>query len=223
MDKVLDAVRVLVAVETRIYQEGIGQLLCGSGNTEAVAFASDEQQIVQACVEHSPDVLLLDATMPDSLGIARRVRQEHPQIRLILLAMLACQKEMMMFAREGVVEFLTRGDSLDDLCNCIDAAMKDGFWCSRRVADLLLQDSSNSLRDAAADYGGEPAGSLAALTPQQVRVLQYIESGLSNKSIARRMNIETATVKNHVHHILQRLGVATRGEAAATYRRANTA
>lgn len=221
MDRGFNAICVLVAVETRIYQEGIGQVLDGSEKTRAVASASTEAQIMKACAQHTPDVLLLDSNMPDALGITVRVRKQHPDIKLIVLALEACQRQMLAFAREGVAEFLTRGDSLTDLRRCIDAAMSDGFWCSRRVADIILQapDLTHGL------LPGEPAvreateGDLASLTPQQVKVLEYIETGMSNKHIARQLNIETATVKNHVHQILQRLGVTSRGEAAATFRR----
>ena len=90
--------------------------------------------------------------------------------------------------------------------------MKNGFWCSSRVAKILL-DQESFQQDMITPQNDSP------LTKQQVNVLQLLESGISNKEIARRLHIETATVKNHVHHILQKLQVHSRGEAAAVYRR----
>ena len=90
--------------------------------------------------------------------------------------------------------------------------MKDGFWCSSRVAKLLLEQDSG-------EHAMHNPLVESPLTKQQVNVLQLLESGISNKEIARKLHIETATVKNHVHHILQKLEVSSRGEAAAIYRR----
>ncbi len=221
MDHGIVAVRVVVAIETRIYREGIMHMLDRHNDTSVVASASTQEQILEACVDHAPDILLLDAMMFDALDITRQVKKQFPDIKLIVLAISACRQEMITFANEGVHEFLTREDSLSDLHRCIDAAMNDGFWCSNQVAALLLQKSTRSYAEAEtpACTAKKPVGEIAALTSQQVKVLHYIESGLSNKAIARRLNIETATVKNHVHHILRKLGVNTRGEAAATYRR----
>lgn len=221
MDQGLDAARIVIAVETRIYQEGIRHMLDGLRKANAVALASNESQVLKACVECSPDILLLDAMMPNALGITRQVKQQYPEIKLIVLAMSTCRQAMITFAGEGVQEFLTREDSLNDLCHCIDAAMSDGFWCSGHVAQLLLQNSTAFSRSSSldAESSNQEIRSIDSLTPQQVKVLHYIESGLSNKAIARQLNIETATVKNHVHHILRKLGVNTRGEAAATLRR----
>jgi DNA-binding NarL/FixJ family response regulator len=90
--------------------------------------------------------------------------------------------------------------------------MNDGFWCSSRVAKVLL-DQKYTVPEKVMFSTDSP------LTKQQVNVLQLLESGISNKEIARRLKIEPTTVKNHVHHILQKLQVNSRGEAAAVYRR----
>lgn len=237
-------IRVVVAIETRIYREGIGQLLEKYDDIELIATATDQSTISEVCETESPNILLIDAMTPSSLIVAREVKHQHPSIKLIVLAMSACRKEMATFAKEGVSEFVTREDSLDDLRRCIDAAMSNGFWCSNRVAELLLALTTESDPVTETATSQQPLNSRSAkilsrplsrfqvcasnaeandvvvsLTRQQVNVLQFIESGLSNKEIARNLNIETATVKNHVHQILRKLRVSTRGEAAATYRR----
>lgn len=248
MENGTEKIRVVVAIETRIYREGIVQLLEKYDDTELIATATDQSTILDVCGSQVPNILLLDAMTPNALIVAREVKNQNPKIKLIVLAMSACRQDMEIFAREGVSEFVTREDSLEDLRRCIDAAMADGFWCSSRVAELLLTDTPeiapatkpliNALLQQKSSYSGaaqvlsRPLSKLqvrssntgvnnvvVSLTRQQVNVLQFIESGLSNKEIARNLNIETATVKNHVHQILRKLRVSTRGEAAATYRR----
>lgn len=221
MDQRTDVANVAVAIETRIYQEGIRHMLERYDDTRLVATASNAEQVLRACADYLPDILLLDALMANALDIVRIVKKQHPNIKIIVLAISACRQEMVTFASEGVLEFLTREDSLEDLHRCIDAAMNNGFWCSSQVAELLLQNKFQqpSEINETVFLASKPAGEVASLTPQQFKILRYLESGLSNKAIARQLNIETVTVKNHVHHILRRLGVNTRGEAAATYRR----
>lgn len=221
MDQRIDVANIVTAIETRIYREGIRHMLEVHEDTRIVASASDGEQVLRACADHDPDILLLDAMMNGALDIVRMVKQQYPDIKIVVLAMSVCCREMTTFAREGVLEFLAREDSLDDLHRCIDAAMNNGFWCSNKVAELLLQEKVQQKPEIqeAVFPAGKSAGKIASLTPQQFRILRYLESGLSNKAIARQLNIETVTVKNHVHHILRRLGVNSRGEAAATYRR----
>ena len=216
MEKELKKIRVVVAIETRIYRDGITQLLEKYNDTKLVAAVSNKEDLFIACGTHSPNILLLDAMIPNALLIVKKIRQQYPNIQLIVLAMSACRKEMTAFSGEGVLGFVTREDSVDDLHHCIDAATGDGFWCSNRVAELLLSQISQVLVNTRNDSFD---GNLMSLTRQQVKVIQFIESGLSNKEIARKLNIETGTVKNHVHQILRKLSVNTRCEAAATYRR----
>ena len=207
MDKVQDPIRIVVTIETRIYREGIAQLLENYGDIEVVATVSNPQETVEICSATSPHVLLLDATFPETLSTVRKLREDLENIKIILLSMKASRDQMSKFAGEGVLEFVTREDSIDDLRQSIIAAMKNGFWCSSKVAQLLLEQGP-----ARQELGD------STLTRQQNNVLQLLVSGISNKEIARKLHIETATVKNHVHHILQKLQVSSRGEAAAVYR-----
>lgn len=212
----MDKIRIAIAIETLIYRDGITQLLEKYGDTELVASVSGKEQTLIACDTHKPNILLLDAMMPNALVIVKEIKQQHPNIKLIVLAMSACRKEMTAFSVGGGLGFVTREDSIDDLRHCIDAAIDDGFWCSNRVAKLLL----NQIPEVQVSIKNNGSGEdLVSLTRQQVNVLRFIESGLSNKEIARKLNIETATVKNHVHQILRKLCVNTRGEAAAALRR----
>ena len=212
MNRTQDPIRVVVTIETRIYRDGIAQLLENYSDIEVVATPSNLKETLDICSSKSPNILLVDATFPETLSTIRRLKQESHNLKIILLSMRACRSQMSAFAGEGVLEFVTTDDSIDDLRQAILAAMKNGFWCSSRVAKLLLEQTpdENMLPDKFADL---------PLTRQQANVLQLLESGISNKEIARKLHIETATVKNHVHHILQKLKVNSRGEAAAVYRR----
>ena len=212
MNRMQDPIRVVVTVETRIYRDGIAQLLGNYSDIEVVAAASNLEETLDICLTTMPHILLVDVTFPETLPTIRRLKKEVSNLKIILLSMRANRNQMSTFAEEGVLEFVTRDDSIDDLRQAIIAAMKDGFWCSSQVAKMLLdQTSVDNL--ASGKFVDLP------LTRQQAKVLRLLESGISNKEIARKLHIETATVKNHVHHILQKLKVSSRGEAAAICRR----
>jgi two-component system, NarL family, nitrate/nitrite response regulator NarL len=212
VDRIKDSIRVVVAIETRIYREGIAQLLDNYSDIEVVAATSNLAETFGICLKNLPHILLVDATFPETLPTIRKLKQKECNIKVILLSMRACRDQISTFAGDGVLGFVTRDDSIDDLRQAINAAMKSGFWCSCNVAKLLLEPQSQT-------YDVQDRFSDLPLTRQQVNVLQMLESGISNKEIARKLHIETATVKNHVHHILQKLNVNSRGEAAAFYRR----
>ncbi len=222
MERKTGKINVVIAVKTRIYREGIGQLLTDIENVNVLDMVSSEQEAYSACIGSDSNetavVLLLDASMQNSLTLIRQLNQALDSIHFVVLAMTACRNQMETFAAEGVIEFVTHEDSLDDLKHCIYAAINDGFWCSKRVASLLLSKSVKSSQIPRRRQE-DSTPQIEGLSKQQVNVLQLIESGMSNKEIGRKLNIETATVKNHVHQILQKLKVNNRGEAAARYRR----
>lgn len=223
MERKTENIQVVIAVKTRIYREGIGQLLAEIANIQVLDMVSTEQEARRVCLEKgggdSAVVVLLDVSMQHSLALIKRLNQELDNIRFVALAMTPCREQMATFAAEGVVEFVTHDDSLDDLKHCIYAALDEGFWCSKRVASLLLSQPETSPAKMPRRRQADMVLQLEGLSKQQVNVLQLIESGMSNKEIGRQLNIETATVKNHVHQILQKLNVSNRGEAAARFRR----
>lgn len=227
MNKHMESISVIIAVETCIYREGISHLLEQHPNIVIVDKVSNFDAVLNACNEFSnethqnlgqnsdklsADLLLLDATMPGALDLVSTVNSQFPDVHIVMLSMRACKDDMSLFAAKGCQEFVSREDSVDDLLHCVDAAINDGFWCSKRIAKLLLKEDSVH---SSSHVGSLFDDDLGVLTRRQTKVLNLLGTGLSNKEIARNLNIETNTVKNHVHQILQKLHVSTRREAAA--------
>ncbi|MFT5082086.1 MAG: two-component system nitrate/nitrite response regulator NarL [Lentisphaeria bacterium] len=237
MQKTQEVIRVVIAVDTRIYREGVSHMLDNFENIRVVTSVCKGDDIAKVCYESAAHVLLLDATFADAISVIKRLKRDVCTTKIIMLAMSACRNSIARFACEGVKEFVTHDDSSEDLRHCIEASVGSGFWCSSRVAELLFNSdfqpsesplvvsnaaSANPAKTNMAAANVTTAGAntvIPTLTPQQTMVLNLIESGYTNKDIARKLNIETATVKNHVHQILQRMQVNTRGEAAAVLRR----
>jgi len=206
------AVSVLVVCDIRIYREGIVRALEQSSGTRLVGAASNRNEALRLLEEAHSDVIVLDMAMAGALGTLRRINAASGA-KVVALTVAETPSDVVACAEAGVKEVLTREASLADLVASIHAAMKGELRCSPRVGALLLE------RVAALAARGPAADRRGALTSRQIKILKLLEAGHSNKEIARTLRIEVATVKNHVHRILERLNVANRGQAAALYRR----
>ena len=206
-------IRVVIAGDVRLYREGIEQALRNHPSIQVVATASQHDETIAATRSLRPDIVLLDRSMNNSLALVRDVVACVPETGVILLTVPDNAGEVVACAEAGVVGYVTRDGSIEDLVRAIEAAQRDELCCSPKVAGALLRRVSILASQ-------NPEGNLiAALTPREAVVLEHIEKGLTNKEIANALGVEVATVKNHVHSLLEKLQVERRGEAAALFRR----
>jgi two-component system nitrate/nitrite response regulator NarL len=156
--------------------------------------------------------VLLDMTVEDSLRLAQ-VLSESASV--VALAIAETETSVIACAEAGAVGYVPRDASLADVAAVLRSVAAGETVCSPRIAAGLLRRLGARAAGAAAG-ASEPT---ASLTPREVQILALIEQGMSNKEIARRLCIAVATVKNHVHNILEKLQVQRRAEAAAHLRR----
>ena len=203
-------IRILVATDVRLYREGLVQLLEDHSGVEVVGAASSPEQAVETAITLHPDVLLIDRTMRGSLSAVRRIGERAPATKIVALTVAEVDHEVLACAEAGVTGFVTREGSVADLIAAVEAAQRGELCCSPRTAASLLRRVSVLAREGP---------SALRLTDREREVLRYLEGGLTNQAIARALGIEVPTVKNHVHSILEKLGVKRRGEAASVWRR----
>ena len=164
-----------------------------------------------------PDVVLFDISPPGSLGEVRRVAAAVPAARVVALAVGESENQVVACAEAGADGYVTRDQSVEDVLAVIGAVTRGELICSPRIAGALLQ----RLGRLAAERGSAPVDEPPVrLTAREREIVVLIDRGMSNKQIARTLTIEVATVKNHVHNILEKLHVTRRDEAVA--RRAPT-
>ncbi|HEY7075690.1 MAG TPA: response regulator transcription factor, partial [Solirubrobacteraceae bacterium] len=189
------------------HRDGIASLLRGDPRLRVVGAVPGRGP---APVERF-DVIVLDVTGEDAGGLIRRWSRE-PARGLVAIGVPDAQERVLSFAEAGVLGFVEREAAVDELVAGIEAAARGEAHCSPRVATTLLR------RITALNAPSEPRSDPAALTARERQIVELIAEGLSNKEIASRLYIEVATVKNHVHNILDKLKVSRRGEAAARLR-----
>jgi two-component system, NarL family, nitrate/nitrite response regulator NarL len=205
-------IRVVVAVDVRLYREGLANALAASGCVQVLATADSAQDAHTAATTMHPDVLLLDISMPGSLELVQTIATALHPVRVIALALE--DDEVMECAEAGIAGFVRRGASLEDVVATIQSVARGELVCSPQVAAALLR----RLGTLAATHRAHPP--LNGLTRREREIVELIDQGLSNKDIARRLSIEVATVKNHIHNLLEKLRLHRRGEAAAYVRTA---
>lgn len=205
-------VRVLIAAEIRLYREGLADMLRQEPGIEVVATVSGADDAVRALRVHAPDIALVDLASRDNAWIVRALAAAAPDTRVIGLSIPDSEADLLASAEAGVAGYVTRDGSIEDVVAAIEAAARGEALCSPRMAATLFQ------RVATLALERSPQSIESRLTRRELQILDLIDQGMSNKEIARQLTIELSTVKNHVHNILEKLGVNRRTEAAARAR-----
>lgn len=205
-------IRVAIVADTRLYREGLAHVLGRHPRLSVIATAARQDEALASLPQLEADVILVDMSMPDSHSVVRVILERVPLGRVIALGVIEDGESVLGCAEAGVAGYVPREASIEDLVMVIESVARGEAICSPRVAASLLR----RVAALAGGHGGELAR--AHLTGREGEIVRLIDRGLSNKEIARDLGIEVATVKNHVHNILEKLQVHRRGEAAARVR-----
>ena len=207
---------VLVISPIRLLRDGIAELLARRDAAPMLHVAATGDQALGALDDGAARVVLLDAGMPDAPALARRL-ERHAAVRAVIAIAVSPDDvaSQVTLAECGVRGYVSHDGSMEELLAATDAALRGELHCPPRLAAALA-------RRLATVRAGQAEG-VGALSHREHEIVQLVDSGMSNKEIASRLHIEMATVKNHMHHILHKLGVQRRGEAAAALRRWKTA
>lgn len=208
--------RVLVVSDIRLLREAFAALLEHEQGIAIVGTAGPPQAPVLAA-ELRPDVVLLDATRGGNLSSARELAEQHPTAKIVAFGVAETDADILSLASAGVAGYVSEDAATEDMLRVVKSAMRDELLCSPRAAATLCHHV------AVLSRGGPLAGlndAHCALSKRELQIADLIDRGLSNKDIARQLGIQVATVKNHVHNILDKLKVRRRGEAAACLRAA---
>jgi DNA-binding NarL/FixJ family response regulator len=203
-----ESIRVLIADDHAVVREGLRTFLELQEGIEVVGEASDGEDAVAQALSLRPDVILMDLVMPklDGVGAMRALRRQLAASRVIVLTSFAEDDRLLPAIQAGAAGYLLKNVEPRELARAIRAAhageaILDPFVAARLVRALATPA-------IAAD------GDAERLTRREHEVLELIARGFSNKRIALELGIAEKTVKTHVGHLLGKLGVADRTQAA---------
>lgn len=199
--------RVLVVAEIRLYRDGLAEALRRLPEVEGAVTADNGHSAVLAARTYGCDVVLLDMSVLDSAATARSLLTSMPSIKILALAVPDHESHVVACAEAGIAGYVARDASMQELVQALRSVLRGEAVCSARVTAGLL-------RHIAMQANARRASLVPPqLTRREQDVLTLIGGGLSNKEIARSLSIDISTVKNHVHNLLSKLGVACRAEA----------
>jgi two-component system nitrate/nitrite response regulator NarL len=205
-------IRTLIVSDIRLYREGLQETLRSAGRYEVVAAVATSAEALIALAGTPAEVTLVDLVMTDAIATVREIVGTTSLTAVIALAVRDDAREIIACAEAGAVGYVTRDESVADLLAAIDHATRGELRCTPRIAACLFRQIS------ALSSGQVRPGACNGLSARESEVLHLIGAGLCNKDVARLLGIELSTVKNHVHNLLGKLNVSSRGEAAALAR-----
>ncbi len=204
------AVRVLVAADIQVHAEALADLLARESDIDVVAAAGSADEAADRVVALQPDLVLLDLCSSDGAELwAHRIASCGHRPSLVALAAAETEAAMLAWAEAGVRGYVAADAGRDDLVVTLRrVARGEAVYPPRFVAVVFRRIAALS----AGDFGQG-----ARLTAREREVLELIRRGGSNKEIADSLVISLATVKNHVHNILEKLGATRRQDAVARW------
>jgi two-component system NarL family response regulator len=210
MDDEGRAITVLVADDQELFRRGMQTVLSTESGFDVVGEARDGAEAVARAAELAPDVVLMDVRMPgmDGIEATRRLRQQAPSTRVIMLTVSDEEDDLYGAVRAGANGYLLKDASLDDVADAVRAVAGGESLISPSMASKLLAEFN-----ALAGGTSPTDAATPRLSDRELEVLKLVAKGLTNREAAGELHLSENTVKNHVANILDKLHLRSRLEA----------
>jgi two-component system, NarL family, response regulator DevR len=202
-----DTIDVFLLDDHEVVRRGVAEVLQSDPHIRVVGEAKNAAEALARVPALKPDVAILDVRLPDGNGVSvcRELRSRLPQLKVIMLTSYSDDEALFEAIMAGASGYLLKQILGQDLVTGVHTVATGGSLLDPTATTAVLE----RLRRAA-----EPAGPLAELSPQERTVLELIGEGLTNRQIGERMFLAEKTVKNYVSHLLAKLGLERRTQAA---------
>jgi len=206
------SISVVVVDDHALFRKGIQQLLTMHDDIQVVAEAASGSEGIEAALTHRPDIVLIDLHMKglDGISVVRALKTAGCPSKMIMLTVSDSSFDVMEALNAGACGYLLKDMEPDDFCIKLRQAATGKTVLSEAVGGLLARAQPST--KANADNGW------SSLTAREQETLELVSRGASNKIIARALGIAESTVKVHVKHVLQKLNLRNRFEAAVWLR-----
>jgi DNA-binding NarL/FixJ family response regulator len=209
----LETLRILVAEDHPLFRKGMISLLSSVPDFEVIGEAATGEEVVARASELQPDVILMDLQMPGMGGMeaTRRILQESPTIRVLVVTLLEDDDSVFMALRAGAHGYVLKDADEEEMVRAIRAVGRGEAIFSPNVAERVLAFFASPKA---------PPQVFPTLTDREREILNLIAEGYPNPSIAKHLHLSTKTVGNYVSNIFAKLQVADRAQAIIRAREA---
>jgi DNA-binding NarL/FixJ family response regulator len=211
--------RVLLVDDHALMRVAIRATLDHDDTLEVVGEAKDGLEAISRCRQLEPDLILMDVSMPvlDGIEATRRIKREFPETSVLILTAHADQSMLMGSVKAGAAGYVLKGDDPERVLGSVRTVLEGDTPLDQGLAmELLRRLGEEASAHIAAEGAAEAA--LAALpnplTPREIEVLGLLASGRTNRRIAEELHLSLSTVKRHLEHIIKKLEVSDRTQAA---------
>ncbi len=196
------SVRIILAEDHRITREGLVNLLKERSDMEVVGEAENGREAVKLASELSPDLVIMDVTMPDLNGIdaTRIITSGSNNTKVIALSMYSDKQFVQGMIQAGASGYLLKDCAFEELVSAIQAVIHGDTYLSPGIAGIVVRDYLNKLTT-------DRSSADTVLTTREREVLQLIAEGNSTKEIAARLSVSVKTVETHRRQIMEKLGI----------------
>jgi DNA-binding NarL/FixJ family response regulator len=200
--------RILIVDDHRMFREGIRRRLARYGRFKVMGEAASADEAIKIMQQSAPSIVILDIRMqgPSGIDLARRLRREWPDVKILVLSGYDFDQYVRALARIGIHGYLLKDSPQEALIEALDEISRGGVVLPPRIASKIMRS-----------YASEPESEVRNprwdLTVREIEVLECLHEGLRNTDIASRLDISPRTVETHVSSIISKLGARTRTEA----------
>lgn len=211
-------INLFIVDDHQIFRDGLKLLFENTGDIAVVGEAESGETALSQLSDMTPDLILMDIQMSGLNGIetTRQVKAMHPEANILMLTMFEDDQSVFAAMRAGALGYVLKGIGHEEMLRTVHVAAAGGAVFSPKVANHIIQWFVQSAEQSAE----ETAVKLPALTTREREVLELLAVGLDNSVIAERLTVTSKTVRNYVSHLLKKLEVKDRLEAAEKARQA---
>jgi len=208
------AIRIVIADDHPIFRDGLRRLLSAEKDFEVIGEAKDGDETLEMVREKEPDILLLDLRMPvrDGLSVLQRLKHAPNKTKVIVLTASEDKNEFVQAMKHGCAGIVLKQTASDLLYKSIRKVYAGEIWLDSHTTAAVMRQFSAPARAPATYERGVRERS--PLSQREREIVALVAQGFKNKEIAERMFISEQTVKNHLHNVFDKLGVADRLELA---------
>lgn len=201
-------IKVLIIDDHRMFREGIRSRLARHSRFKVIGEAANAEEAIKILQQGAPSIVILDIRMqgPSGIDLARRLRREWPDVKILVLSGYDFDQYVRALARIGIHGYLLKDGPQEDLIEALDEIARGGVVLPPRIASKVM-------RSYASDSVGESRHPRWDLTVREIEVLECLHEGMRNADIASRLDISPRTVETHVSSIISKLGARSRTEA----------